>query len=183
MPLSKPTPRTQRYNRKVECNGYLRDDGLWDIEACMKDVRSLSFPCLDKDGEMKAGETFHEFWVRLTIDKDFLIHDIEVSVDCSPAELCAGVVPAFQALKGLKITRGFKRELKNRIMGVTGCTHLYELIWYMGGVAFQTLSEVRHKQTEEEKSQPNPLINACYGMSSDREVVKRNWSEHYTGTK
>ena len=33
MPLSEPTaPRKHLHTRNGECRGYLRDDGLWEIE-------------------------------------------------------------------------------------------------------------------------------------------------------
>ena len=33
MPLSAPLPRSMRHRRAITVEAYLREDGLWDIEA------------------------------------------------------------------------------------------------------------------------------------------------------
>ena len=33
MPLPAPAPRTLKHTRAIECTGYEREDGLWDIEG------------------------------------------------------------------------------------------------------------------------------------------------------
>ncbi|HYF42101.1 MAG TPA: DUF2889 domain-containing protein, partial [Ramlibacter sp.] len=43
MPLPPPAPRKHLHTRAVEYRGYLREDGLWDIEAQMSDVETYGF--------------------------------------------------------------------------------------------------------------------------------------------
>jgi hypothetical protein len=40
MDLSPPVARKLLHVRSVECRGYLREDGLWDIEGSLKDVKT-----------------------------------------------------------------------------------------------------------------------------------------------
>ena len=43
MPLSSPAERAHIHTRTVECKGYRRSDGLWDIEGRLVDVKSYTF--------------------------------------------------------------------------------------------------------------------------------------------
>ena len=43
MPLSQAAPRQHIHTREIVCRGYLRDDGLWDIEGSICDVKTYSF--------------------------------------------------------------------------------------------------------------------------------------------
>ena len=40
MPFPPPAPRTHLHNRAIDCQGYLRDDGMWDIEARIVDTKT-----------------------------------------------------------------------------------------------------------------------------------------------
>ncbi len=74
MPLSKPTSRCHAHKRTVACDGYEREDGLWDIEATMVDVKSVAGDSPDRNGYVAAGEHFHNISLRLTLDRSLLIH-------------------------------------------------------------------------------------------------------------
>ena len=40
MTLSTPAPRKHRHTRTIHAEGFLREDGLWDIEARMIDSKT-----------------------------------------------------------------------------------------------------------------------------------------------
>ncbi len=40
MPLSAPAPRQLMHNRAIECRGYQREDGMWDIEGHLVDTKT-----------------------------------------------------------------------------------------------------------------------------------------------
>ena len=40
MPLSTSAPRQLMHNRAIECRGYQREDGLWDIEGHLVDTKT-----------------------------------------------------------------------------------------------------------------------------------------------
>ena len=52
MPLSNPAPRKPMHTRTVECRGYLRDDGRWDIEGHLIDTKPFDIPNEDRGGEI-----------------------------------------------------------------------------------------------------------------------------------
>ena len=40
MPLTNPAPRKLMHTRAIDCKGYERADGLWDIEAHLVDTKT-----------------------------------------------------------------------------------------------------------------------------------------------
>ena len=42
MPLSPSAPRQLMHNRAIECRGYEREDGLWDIEGHLVDTKTYA---------------------------------------------------------------------------------------------------------------------------------------------
>jgi DUF2889 family protein len=186
MPLSPAAPRELLHTRQIECHGFLRADGLWDIEGHMTDRKSYSFPS-DERGEVTAGTPVHDMWIRITIDDDMVIKAIEAVTDASPFRMCPSITPNFQRLLGLAVRPGFIPKVKQLLGGVEGCTHLVELMGPIGTTAFQTVASSRNpKRREREKSeaaQPKKrprLLNTCHAFASDSDVVKRLWPEFYT---
>ncbi|MFM2112911.1 MAG: hypothetical protein RLZZ271_1571, partial [Pseudomonadota bacterium] len=39
-----PTGRRLTHSRRIDCAGYRRDDGLWDIEITLIDTKPQDFP-------------------------------------------------------------------------------------------------------------------------------------------
>ena len=127
MPLSLPAARTLLHTRSIVCTGHQRDDGLWDIEGHLVDVKTYDFDNHHR-GEVKAGEPVHEMWLRLSIDDDMLIVKAEAATDHAPYAMCPDITSRFALLEGLRIGPGFHREVQKRVGGVKGCTHLVELL-------------------------------------------------------
>jgi hypothetical protein len=142
MPLSHHVEREHLHSRQVACRGYRRADGCWDIEGHMTDVKTYDFTNEDR-GEIAAGDPVHDMWLRLTLDDAFTIKAVEAVTDKAPFGVCGAIAPAFQALVGLTIGPGWMREVKRRVGGVRGCTHLVELLGPMATTAFQTIHPVR----------------------------------------
>ncbi|WP_322099492.1 DUF2889 domain-containing protein [Haematospirillum sp. 15-248] len=57
------TPRSLIHTRRIECLGYLRQDGLWDVEASLHDTKTYDFSNRDR-GTIKAGEPLHGMTIR-----------------------------------------------------------------------------------------------------------------------
>lgn len=179
MPLSpNPVSRELVHQRKIQCDGYLRSDGLWDIEARMTDTKTYDMDNRHRGGQIKAGEPLHDMWLRLTIDSDFLIHDVEAVIDYAPYDICPGIVDAFKALKGRKIAAGFTRLNKELFGGTSGCTHLRELLGPIATTAFQATHKVRKAKTRQPGTRPVTL-NTCHAMSDSGPVVKEFYPDFY----
>jgi len=191
MPLSAPDPREHLHTRQIECQGFQRADGLWDIEAHMTDRKTYSFPS-DERGEVTAGTPIHDMWVRVTLDDGFHILAIEAVTDSSPYSVCPAITPSFQRLVGLRIGPGFNARVRERLGGTEGCTHLVELMGPLATTAFQTIFAAKHRAERERgkkseaptgKPRKRPaLLGTCHAFAPDSPVTKRNWPEFYTGS-
>ncbi len=187
MPLSQAREREHIHTRRIECRGYQRKDGLWDIEGHLVDTKTYGWQS-DYRGEVAAGVPVHEMWLRLTVDEDLLIHEVEAASDFHPFNLCPTVTPNFATLKGLTIGPGWRRQVRARVGGVKGCTHLVELLWPIATTAFQSIFPAREKRAREhgetmghERRGRPELIDSCKALAHDSEVVKRYWPDYYTG--
>ncbi len=185
MPLSAPKGRQPVHTRTVVCQGFRRDDGLWDIEGRLTDVRSRPLP-LGERGLLAAGEPMHDMRIRLTIDDTFLIHEVEAVTDSGPYAACGAIAPNFQRLVGLRIGAGWRRAVKERVGGVQGCTHLVELLGPLATTAFQVvyLAVLNAGGDVTFGNGKRPvLLDSCHMLASDGEAVRQEWPDHYTGDR
>jgi len=202
MPLSPPASRAHLHARSLVCNGFVREDGLWEIEGRILDHRTYSF---DNEwrGRVEPEMPLHEMWVRLTLGDDLTIQAIEVATDQSPFAICPEVLPNFQRLVGAKIGAGFARTVREAVGGKAGCTHIIDMLSQMATVALQTkvpaharaLRERALGRAPETATAPAarspwadtggvgrpPVLDSCYAWASDGTVVRRLLPDHYTG--
>ncbi len=182
MPLSPPAPREVLHDRRIECAGYHREDGLWDIEGHIVDTKPFDFETSFR-GAVTAGTPVHEMWIRLTIDDRMEVQAVETSTAYGPFPTCADITPAFAALEGLKIGPGWNRKVRERLGGAKGCTHIVELLSQVATVAYQTMYSRAGRERRQESPKRRPLhIGTCHALRSDGEVVKEIWPDYYTGS-
>ena len=62
------TGRRLMHTRTVECNGYLRDDGLWEVEARLVDTKPFTQAGDHYREELKPGDPVHDIRLRLAVD-------------------------------------------------------------------------------------------------------------------
>ena len=74
--LTKPAKRDLKHNRTIKGKGYKREEGLWDIEVFLLDTKTFSFKNMHRS-YISAGEPLHDMAIRLTLDDDRKIIDIE----------------------------------------------------------------------------------------------------------
>lgn len=188
MPLSPSVPRKHLHQRKYDMNGYIREDGLWDIEAQLTDEKSYGFDS-DFRGRIEAGDYIHDMKIRLTIDDGFTIKAIEAVTDASPYRLCPDITPNFERMVGVRIGPGWRKNIRERLGGVHGCTHLVEMLTAMATVAYQTFYSSKAqtgKQPVALNDEPGTrpaLLNSCHAYREDGPVVQKNFPDFYTGPK
>ncbi len=177
MPLSPPVQRAPAHTRRIELQGYLRQDGLFDIEARMTDTKAEMFRIDERD--IDPGEPLHGMAMRMTVDEEMTIVGFEAVTDYSPYSICPDIAPNYASLVGIRIGRGFLRAAAERVGGIHGCTHLRELLQQMATVAYQTLFPILNaKRAREEPGQRPSIINTCHAYRDDGPVVARRWPEH-----
>ena len=181
MPLPPAAERERLHTRAYEFAGYRRADGLWDIEGHMTDVKTYSFQNRYR-GEVRAGEPLHDMWIRLTLDEDMIVRDIEAATEAGPYAVCPAIAPNFKRMIGEKVGAGWRSTIRKKLGGVEGCTHLVEMLGAMATAAYQTLYPALAKKAAENPKPGKPaLIDSCHAYRSDGEVVKQAWPAFYTG--
>ena len=88
MPLpAAPESRERLHVRRIRYEGWRRDDGLFDIDAYLTDVKDQDYELLS--GVRPAGEPVHDMAVRVTIDRAFNITRSSPSATASPTPTAA----------------------------------------------------------------------------------------------
>ena len=148
MAFSDSAPRRHVHTRAIHYRGYEREDGLWDIEAHMTDMKTYQFRN-DWRGEVKVGEPLHEMLLRVTIDDSFTIKEIEAATEHSPFEMCPSITPNYKKVIGIQMGRGWRQKVRMQVGGTNGCTHLTELLYPMATAAMQTIWPLmKHRQNK-----------------------------------
>ena len=193
--LPAPVQREELHHRDYVFRGYLRSDGLFDLEGRMTDSKTYHFPNQWR-GIIPAGTPYHDMRIRLTLDHDFIVREIAVVTAASPYEICPAIIPVFQELQGARVGPGWTRLLRQHFGGAQGCTHHVEMLRAMGTVAFQTIYGYRERLKREQggaatdgpptdhgdgRQRKPGFLDTCHALASDGEIVRDQWPEFYTG--
>ena len=182
MPLSEPKSRQPIHKRMIECRGYERADGLWDIEGHLTDTKDVVHSRRHGGRDRQPGEPVHDMWIRLTIDLDMMIHDAEAATDASPYPVCGDVTPNFRSLRGVRIVAGWRREVAVRLGGVKGCTHLVEMLGPLGTVAYQATGRAREERETHDPAAKRPYqLNSCHIYEDGSQYARIRWPQLYEG--
>ena len=169
-----PVARTLLHRRSISVEGFQREDGLYDIEGHLVDIKGYDFPV--SNGIRKTGEPIHDMWLSITIDDHMIIRDAQASTVARPYEgSCENITPHYGKLKGLSIAPGFTRAVKELFGGVRGCTHLTELIGTLATVAFQT----RYGSAESGSEHKPPHLDGCHALDTQGPVVAKYYPKWY----
>ena len=169
MPLSTPTVTRERLHRRsVTYDGFRRADGLFDIEAHIVDAKDHDYELLT--GVRPAREAVHDMWVRVTIDRKYVIRAIEAVTDGMPYPgACNRIGPAYQKIVGASLVKGFRKELHDLLGGVQGCTHLTEMLSYLPTAAVQTFAGL----AREDEGEGKPFqLDRCHALLTTTDTVR-----------
>jgi len=177
MPLPPPAPRSHLHKRTCVYHGYLRDDGLFDIEAELKDTKSQPFRRHDE--EVPAGAPIHGMLIRATVNEAMTIVEIAGAMDDTPFGECRGSLEPLQAMVGATMGPGWRAAIERALGQDRGCTHLRELLFNMATAAFQTITahqyaeEATQAPTAQAGSEPPYYMGKCLAWAFDGAVAKR----------
>jgi len=179
MPLTAPTQSRQRlHSRHVTYEGFQRSDGLFDIEGRLTDVKDHDTTLLS--GVRAAGDAIHDMSVRVTIDRDFTIREIEAQTDRMPYPGgCDVIGPQYRALVGANLLNGFRKRLHDTMGHVRGCTHITEMLSALPTAAVQTFAGLRAR--EDEGSAKPFQLDRCHALETTSDTVRRYYPRWYRG--
>jgi hypothetical protein len=183
MPLTPTVSRQLRHRRAIRLEAFEREDGLWDIEACLTDEKPRDVHLAS--GVRPLGLPIHELWLRITIDRKLTIVDAHASSEWAPyGGLCAASNSAYRALLGLNLLQNFRRDVTRRLAGTVGCTHLTELCAVLPTAAIQAFAgEVWDTNSggpggepgtqSESPDKPPFQLGRCNALRFDGEAVRQ----------
>lgn len=168
---SSKVARQQLHRRLIDCNGYKREDGLFDLEVTLNDTKSYSFPN-EYRHTIAAGEPIHGMLLRVAVDIDLVIHEVEVKMAHTPYRDCASIERTYQQVVGLQIKPGFTRKIRELFRSELGCVHINEMWGILGTLAFQTTFPERYRASAE--STTSSLVGMCHMHATPESVEKNN---------
>jgi hypothetical protein len=188
MPLAPPVPRQLRHRRAIRAEAYEREDGLWDIEACLTDQKPRDVALAS--GVRPNGQPIHELWLRITIDRKLNVVDAQASSDWVPYPgRCEASNPAYRALIGLNLLQNFRRDAARLLAGTAGCTHLTELcailptaaiqafagdVWNTAGQSPRGAQGTDGAGSDADSNAKPPFqLGRCHALRFDGEVVRQ----------
>lgn len=172
------SPQRRLHVRDIRIAGYLREDGLMEVEARLTDVKDQDYPI--SSGVRRAGEPIHDLWVRMALRMDFSIVAVEArSVAVPYPGACDTIGPDYDKLVGLNLVRGFRKAVAKMFADVRGCSHLSELLYSLPTAAIQTLSSLRR---DSDDSQGKPFqLDRCHALDTTSETVRAYYPRWYRG--
>ena len=179
-----PAPaRRPVHTREIVCHGYLRDDGLVDVESTMRDISPNGSDLFFKP--LGPGEDLHRMCIVLTVDGELVIRGIQARTEAAPTPWCAESNAIYDLLVGLKIGPGFTKKVRALVGGAKGCTHLTELMGPAATTAMQTLFALGRERGglrarhAEPGFLPRPaLANTCQAYRGDGQALEAIWPLH-----
>jgi hypothetical protein len=165
--------RRLKHRRSVVVDIYARDDGDWEVEAQLTDTKTRSFR--NDLGERPAGAAVHDMRLRLVIDRHFTIKEAHALSAAVPYPgYCEGYGSAYEALVGLNLLDGFRRQVRARLGGSRACTHMTELAQFLPTAVVQGFAgEVLDVRGEAEDSRQPFQIDRCHALRADGPAVAR----------
>jgi len=171
-------PRRHVHTRSIRVEAYVRDDGLWDIEAELIDRKSKDFVLAT--GVRKVGEPVHAMRIAITIDAKLNVLDARADSSWVPYPgHCETIAPDYRKLIGLNLGKDFRRHVHERLGSIHGCTHLTELTSVLPSAAVQAFAnevyqtrDAAHPEHQSDERKPFQL-DRCHALRSTGPAVAK----------
>ncbi|WP_337687939.1 DUF2889 domain-containing protein [Mycetohabitans sp. B46] len=171
MPLPPSAPRWARHRRAIDVQAFEREDGLWDIKACLTDRNARDTQLAT--GVKPIGLPIHELRLRVTIDRQINVVDAQ-----SPAAKWVSYSghgedanPSDCALIGLDLRRGLRHAVTKRLGEAVGCTHLTDLRVLSSSAAIQAcVGEASQTGTSDTDAAGDAMLSRldrCHALKLD----------------
>ena len=172
--------RRHLHTRIIRIDGYEREDGTFDIEGHLTDVKH--FDVNTAHFSRKAGDPVHDMKLRLTLDAEMNILDAFAVTDGMPYENeCNKITPDYrEKLKGQKIAAGFRIFLGSLFRKLKGCAHMTELLGSMAPAAIQALYGQGRPKCADPNKKPFQL-DGCHALDTRGAIVAKlypRWYQH-----
>jgi len=168
--------RTLLHTRSVEFRGFRRDDGLWDIEGTLRDLRDYDTLVPEKE-VLPAGSPVHHMEVTLTVDDQLEVQSVGTGMQATPFRSCTEIEDSLRAMIGARMGPGWRHAVNERLGGTRSCTHLRELVINMATAALQTIPTWHAQENKRRGLDPHAgarphYLGQCHAWRLDGPVVR-----------
>ena len=180
MTLPPAAPQRQlKHRRQIDVQVYARDDGLWEVDALLTDVKTRTIP--RPAGDRPPGTPLHEMLLRLVVTAQFDIVEAGSETRWAPYDKhCEDHGHAYAQLVGLNLMQNFRLALRQRVGGVLGCTHITELAQVLPTAVVQAFAgEVLDTRGAAEGAAQPFQIDRCHALRSDDATVREHYPRWY----
>ncbi|HSD55077.1 MAG TPA: DUF2889 domain-containing protein [Burkholderiales bacterium] len=123
------------HGRQLVCRGFRCDDGQWEIEGRLVDIKTRDVR-LPAGACVAAGEPYRALALAVTVDDDLTIRSARVEVEPAAQQRASA---ACRALAGRHIDALFGDEAKAAFAHAADSTHLAELLAAVISTARETI--------------------------------------------
>lgn len=164
--------------RRITCEGFARDDGLFDIVGTLVDTKPHGLNLIEKS--LAPGEPVHDLSLTLIVDGERWIKDVDAAFAAGPHRACSNITDAYRRLIGRQIRPGFIAEAKQMFRRELGCLHMTELLPQMATTAYQMLWKSADDVTDaHDATRTNSPLGGCHALRLDGEIVQVHFPRHY----
>ena len=180
MTLPQAAPERQlKHRRQIDVQVYTRGNGLWEVDATLTDTKTrvANMP----DGPRQPGTPIHDMLLRLVVNEKLDIVEAGSDTRWAPyTGTCGEHGDAYGRLVGLNLAKQFRQNLRERLGGVLGCTHITELSQALPTAVIQAFAGdvIDTRGTAENAKQPFQ-IDRCHALRSDGDVVRLHHPRWY----
>jgi len=178
LPIAAPE-RTLVHRRSIDVRVYARGNGLWEVDARIRDDRSRT--TVLATGPRVAGEPIHDMLLRIVVNERFDIVEAGARSDAVPFPgACDTHGDVYGRLAGLNLMQGFRKAVRDRVGGAQGCTHLTELAQILPTAVMQAFAgEVIDVRGDAPDGAQPFQIDRCHALRSDGEAVRTHYPRWY----
>jgi hypothetical protein len=171
--------RVLKHRRSIDVQVFARGDGFWEVDAHICDIKTRDVKLAG--GVRPAGQPIHDMLLRVVIDEQFNILESGAQTSWMPyAGQCDQHGDAYAQLVGLNLLKGFYSNVKTRLGGVRGCTHITELTQVLPTAVVQAFAgEVMDIREDAVNDTPPFQINRCHALKDDAPAVQQHYPRWY----
>lgn len=178
LPTAAPS-RQLKHRRSIDVQIYSRGNGLWEVDAELSDTKTRDAALAG--GVRPAGQPIHDMLLRLVVDEQFNVLESGAQTRAMPYPgVCDDHGDAYGRLVGLNLLKGFRQEVRQRLGGVLGCTHMTELSQVLPTAVVQAFAgEVIDTRGDHPQGQRPFQIDRCHALRSDGPAVQNFYPRWY----
>jgi hypothetical protein len=171
--------RQLKHRRQIDVQVFVRDDGLWEADARLSDVKTRDAQLAG--GVRPAGVPIHDMLLRVVVDSELnIVAAGAESLEVPYPGVCDLHGDAYGRLVGLNLLRGFRQALRERVGSVLGCTHISELAQVLPTAVVQGMAgEVIDTRGDAADAERPFQIDRCHALRSDGPIVQTHYPRWY----